>query len=134
MFFPDVGGGAVGKTDNHTESISVQNAGWGRQGQGRRRQSQVEGATIKPGGEAQHAPRAAPGATAGEAAGEGPTQSTTVQDDGPAHNKHIGPDKHQNTGDSGDTVNHSFNASDTSQWQSCKPLMVSKTGLHQRTR
>jgi hypothetical protein len=54
------GGGAVGKPDNHTRAISVQNAQDGRQGRGRRRQC------ARRGRGARHAGR---GTTAHDAAG-----------------------------------------------------------------
>ena len=70
------GGGAVGKTDNHTGAISVENAQDGRQGQGRRRRSAPRGRDV------QHAGR---GTTAHASAGTG-NRGTAAGGQGPNTN------------------------------------------------
>ena len=98
------GGGAVGKRDIHTPSISVQNGEDGRQSRGRRRRSECPGRDDWHAGRGNTArSRPTPGATAEEAAGEGLT-STTVQVRGPTVDKTTERDKHQNTRDSTDTT------------------------------
>ncbi len=119
------GGGAVGKTDNHTGAISVQMLKTGGKARADAGGARVEGATFStPGGGPQHTPRPAPGAAARQPADEDPT-STTVQDGGPTPNTSSKPHKRQNTRESGDSAQQNRMTLDTA-WCILTRLRYSK--------